>query len=332
MGDDKKLDGIEDILPQNIRGGSERSHGIEEGVRHPNAEGGVLLAEGLSGGDTRDAGHGGWRRSGVDEYVLVVGAFRGRRKVVTDEFAKTELEKASKERGDDKKDNIRYLGVEIEDGGLRHNGGQDDDRSNPEIKRNDRYFHGQNELLAGLPFIAYSEEPGGEKRSEQERCDAGEDEQESRKESHVRCGVDERKGGRNDDCCSEVREESEGGEILYGAAHFACDDRRCRRRGHDKTHEDALREDLISGPMKEYRVRGEGEEHLGSQDDPMPFMKAQVEGVHLAEGEEKHKKDEPRECGRQRQEEFIAKGSDEHREPEGVGVKEFTHNGLRFRP
>jgi hypothetical protein len=44
----------------------------------------------------------------------------------------------------------------------------------------------------------------------------------------------------------------------------------------------------------------------------MPFMKAQVEGIHLAEGEEKHKKDEPRERGRQRQEEFIAKGSDEH--------------------
>ena len=149
--------------------------------------------------------------------------------------------------------------MEIEDGGLRYNGGQDDDRSDPEIKRNDRYFHGQNELLAGLPFIAYSEEPGGEERSEQERCDAGEDEQESRKESHVRCGVDERESSRNDDCCSEVREESEGGEVLYGAAHFACDDRRCRRRGHDKTHEDALREDLISGPMKEYRVRGEGE-------------------------------------------------------------------------
>ena len=259
MGDDKKLDGIEDILPQDIRGGSERSHGIEEGVCHPDAEGGVLLAEGLSGGDTRDAGHGFRSGSGVDEDVLVVGAFRGRRKVVADEFAKAELEKASKERGDDKKDNIRYLGVEIEDGGLRHNGGQDDDRSDPEIKRNDRYFHGQNELLAGLPFIAYSEEPGGEERSEQERCDAGEDEQESRKKRHIRCGVDERESSRNDDSCGEVREESEGGEVLYGAAHFACDDRRCRRRGHDKTHEDALRKDLISGPMKEYCVRGEGE-------------------------------------------------------------------------
>jgi len=259
MGDDKKLDGIEDILPQDIRGGSKRSHGIEEGVRHPNAEGGVLLAKGLSGGDTRDAGHGCWRRSGVDENVLVVGAFRGRRKVVADEFAKAELEEASKERGDDEDDNIRYLGVEIEDGGLRHNGGQDDDRSDPEIEGNDRYFHGQNELLAGLPFVGEAKEPGGEERSKQERCDAGEDEQESRKESHVRCRIDKRESSRNDDRCRKIREESEGGEVLYGAAHFACDDRRCRRRGHDKTHEDALREDLVSRPMKEYRVRGEGE-------------------------------------------------------------------------
>ena len=97
MGGDKKLDGIEDILPNNICRSAERSHRIEEGVRHPNAEGGVLLAEGLSGGDTRDAFHGFRSSGGIDEYVLVIGAFRGRRKVVTDEFAKAELEKASKE-------------------------------------------------------------------------------------------------------------------------------------------------------------------------------------------------------------------------------------------
>lgn len=259
MGDDKKLDGIEDILPQDIRRGSERSHGIEEGVRHPNAEGGVLLAEGLSGGDTRDAGHGGWRRSGVDEYVLVVGAFRGCGEIKTDEFAEPELQETSKERGNDKDDDVRDLGVEIEDGGLRHNGGKNHDRGDPEIEGDDRNFHGQDEFFFDLPFIGKAEEPGGEERPEQERCNAGEDEQESRKKRHIRCGVDERESSRNDDSCGEVREESEGGEVLYGAAHFACDDRRCRRRGHDKTHEDALRKDLISGPMKEYCVRGEGE-------------------------------------------------------------------------
>lgn len=54
-------------------------------------------------------------------------------------------------------------------------------------------------------------------------------------------------------------------------------------------------------------------------------MQTQVERVDLTERKEEHKEDQPRECGRQRQEEFIAKGSDEHREPEGVGVKEFSH-------
>ena len=77
--------------------------------------------------------------------------------------------------------------------------------------------------------------------------------------------------------------------------------------------------------MKEREVGGEGEEELRHQDDPMPFMQAQVEGIHLTEGKEEHKKDEPREGGCKGQEEFIAKGSDDHREPEGVGVKEFTH-------
>ena len=97
MGDDKKLDGIEDILPDNICRSAERSQGVEVGVCHPNAEGGVLLSEGLSGGDTRDAFHGFRSSSGVDEYVLVIGAFRGRRKVVTDEFAEAKLKQAGKE-------------------------------------------------------------------------------------------------------------------------------------------------------------------------------------------------------------------------------------------
>lgn len=215
---------------------------------------------------------------------------------------------------------------------LRDDGGQDDDGSDPEIKRNDRYFHGQNELLSGLPFIREAEEPGGEEGSEEERCDAGQDEQESRKESHVCRGVDKRESSRYDDRRGEIREECESRKVLDGAAHFACDDRCGSSCGHDKTHEYALREDLISRPMKEREVGGEGEEELRRQDGPMPFMQAQVEGVYLTEGKEEHKKDEPRECGRKGQEEFIAKGSDEHREPEGVGVKEFTHNGLRFRP
>ena len=215
--------------------------------------------------------------------------------------------------------------MKIQDYRLRHNRGKNHDGGDPEVEGHDRNFHRQDELLAGLPFIREAEEPGGEERSEEERSDAREDEQESRKESHVRCGVDERESSRNDDCRGEIREEGEGSEVLNGAAHFACDDGGCRRRGHDKTHEDSLRENLISGPIHERKVRGEGEEELNEQNDPMPFMKAQVEGVHLAKGEEKHKKDEPRKCGRQRQEEFIAKGSDEHREPEGVGVNEFTH-------
>ena len=91
------MDGIEDILPDNICRSSERSQGVEVGVCHPDAERGVLLPEGLSGGDTRDAFHGFRSGSGVDEYVLVIGSFAGCRQFIADEFAKAELKQAGKE-------------------------------------------------------------------------------------------------------------------------------------------------------------------------------------------------------------------------------------------
>ena len=98
MGDDEELHGIEDILPDDIGCGSESSQGREVGLRHPDTEGGVLLPEGLSGGNGRDLGHRCRCRSGIDEYILVVGALRGSRHKVADEFAEGELDEASEER------------------------------------------------------------------------------------------------------------------------------------------------------------------------------------------------------------------------------------------
>ena len=97
MRNDHQLNGIEDILPNDICRSSERSQGVEVGVCHPDAERGVLLAESLSGGDRRDAFHGFRSGRGVDEYVLVVGSLAGRRQFIADEFAETELKKAGKE-------------------------------------------------------------------------------------------------------------------------------------------------------------------------------------------------------------------------------------------
>ena len=165
MRDDEKLNRIEDILPQDIRSSSQRCQRVEIGVCHPDAEGGVFLSESLSGGDRRDTRHSFRCRCRVDENVLVVGAFRGSREIKTDEFAEPELKETSKERGNNEDDDVRDLGVEIEDGCLRHNGGQDDDRSDPEIEGDDRYFHGQDEFFFGLPFIGKAEEPSGEEGS-----------------------------------------------------------------------------------------------------------------------------------------------------------------------
>ncbi len=99
MRDDHELNGIEDVLPDDIGCGSEGGHGVEEGVRHPNTERGVLLSEGLSGGDGGDLVHGSGCCGGVDEYILVIAALGGGGEVIADELTESELEKADEEGG-----------------------------------------------------------------------------------------------------------------------------------------------------------------------------------------------------------------------------------------
>ena len=97
MGGDEELDGIEEVLPNDISRCTQRRQGIEEGIRHPDAEGSILLSESLTGCDGRDTRHrlGSGRR--VNEDILVIAAFRRRGQVVADQLAKTELQQADKE-------------------------------------------------------------------------------------------------------------------------------------------------------------------------------------------------------------------------------------------
>lgn len=111
-GGEGELDGIEEILPDDICCCAQRRQGIEVGLCHPDTEGGVLLTEGLSGGDRGDACHGLGCCGRVDEDVLVVAAFAGSGKTVTDEFADTELEKTSEEGANEEIKNSGELRVE----------------------------------------------------------------------------------------------------------------------------------------------------------------------------------------------------------------------------
>ena len=153
----------------------------------------------------------------------------------------------------------------------------------------------------------------------------GEDKGEGRPERFFCHRVDEREEGRNDESSSKIREKGEGGEVLDGASHLTGDDRCSSSGRHDKTEHQALRKVTVSREPVDADIGGDAESDLRNEDDPMPFMEAQVERVDLAEGKKEHKEDEPRECRLQRQKEFIAQGSDEHREPEGVGIEEFSH-------
>lgn len=134
--------------------------------------------------------------------------------------------------------------------------------------------------------------------------------------------VDERESSRNDDGCSEIGEEREGGEVLDRTAHFSCDNG-CRRSGrHDKTHEYPLREQFITRCIEKSDVGGKGEKELHRQNSPMPFMETKIQRIDFTESKKEHEENQPREYGCEGQEEFIAKRTDEHREPEGVTVEE----------
>ena len=97
MRDDEELDGIEEILPDDIRRSTERRERIEESLRHPHTEGCVFLFERLSGGDGADARHGLGCSRRVNEHILVVASFAGGRHVIADQFAETELQQAGDE-------------------------------------------------------------------------------------------------------------------------------------------------------------------------------------------------------------------------------------------
>ena len=98
MCSDEELGGIEEILPEDVCGSTEGREGIEEGLRHPDTEGGVFLSESLSGGDRADTGHGLGCRCRVDEYVLIVASFGRRGQFIADPFAETKLKETGDER------------------------------------------------------------------------------------------------------------------------------------------------------------------------------------------------------------------------------------------
>ena len=148
-GGEGELGGIEEILPDDICCCAQRRQGIEVGLCHPDTEGGVLLSEGLSGGDRGYTCHRLGCCGGVDEHVLVVAAFAGSGKMVTDEFADTELEKTGEEGADDQNDHIGDLRLKIGDYCLCDGGGEDGDRGDPEIKRSLCPARGECELTIG---------------------------------------------------------------------------------------------------------------------------------------------------------------------------------------
>jgi len=323
MRDDEELDGIEDILPDDIGRCAERGHGMKVGLRHPDTQRGILLTESLSGCDGRDAGHRFGRRGRVDEHVLIVAALARRRQIIADELAQAELQEAGEERSGQKDEDIGDLNVVIGDHRFSNHGCEDHDGGDPEIEGDDGEFRGEDELIFRLCLIDDTQKPRGKERPQEERADAREDEQESRPKGHISGRVDERKESRHDEGCCKIAEESESGEVLYRTAHFTGNNGCGSGSRHDKTEHQSLCQYGVPGQTHQQIITTDGKGQLDGKHNPVPFMQSQVQRIDLAEGEKQHKEDEPREYGTQGQKPFVADGTDEHREPKGIGIEYF---------
>ena len=205
--------------------------------------------------------------------------------------------------------------MEIGDRCFRHYCRKDDDGADPQIEGHYCKFDRQHKFLFCSPFIDKSECPCGKERSQQKWSNTAKDEEESGPESHVSRRVDERESGRYNNRRCEIGEEREGSEVLYRTTHLTGNDR-CGSSGrHDETHKKSLRENGISGKTNGKGVGNKTERELREENNPMPFMQAQIEGIHLTKRKKEHAEDEPREGWLQGQEESITEGTDEHREP-----------------
>ena len=71
--------GVEEVLPDDVGGGTNEGQRGEVHLGHPDGQGGVLLAEGLTSRDAGDTGLVGGDGGGIDDDVLVVLAVRGSR-------------------------------------------------------------------------------------------------------------------------------------------------------------------------------------------------------------------------------------------------------------
>ena len=95
---DEKLNRIKEILPYNVGRRTKRSQGVKIGIRHPYTERSILLTKRLSGSDGRDARHSLWRRSRINENILIITPFAFRRQFIANILTKPELKQAHKER------------------------------------------------------------------------------------------------------------------------------------------------------------------------------------------------------------------------------------------
>ena len=331
-----ELEGVDEVLPDDVGGRSDGRHGLQIGLRQPHAEGGVLLPERLSCSDAADLGHGVVGGIGIDEDIVVVLAAIGRWETVADVPAEQELQPESEQRAQ-AEDEYRPPVIMLSDkriGEVRH---QQDEGCRPEVEGHGRPCAGEGErparvVAAMVGVAAQTQEPCGEERSEQKGTYLAEYQPKGFGEVYARSGVDNGEKGGYDNRRGDIAEEGESGEVLYAAAQFARDDGGCGGGWHDDTDHDALGDDGdVAG--RDAPRGGDGvegveqsvvdncrEHELHAQDQPMPYVQAQVERVDLAEREKEHQENERREHPREMPKPRIARRADEHGECECVAV------------
>ena len=184
-----------------------------------------------------------------------------------------------------------------------------------------------------LPSVVYQpHRPSGKEREQQQRCYTTQDKPHLGQKRHLPVGMNQREERRHNNCRNYIAQQRKRRQVLYAAAQLAGNNR-CRSGGrHNKTNHQSLTDysrifipyTTVSAQCHTAVIRTSRQCHLCDQNNPMPGMQSQIQGVDLAEREEQHQPNHRWQDGCKMPEQREACCTNHHRKHQSILIHKLT--------